>query len=65
MHAISSRNPSVGTSAALVCERIRRIREDITAAESKMDRIRTRIERDRQALFRMEARLPATENEHL
>ena len=63
LHATSSRRPSVGPSAAFVCERIRRIREDITAAESKMERIRIRIERDRQALFRLEARFPDFRNE--
>ena len=64
MCTISLREPLVGMGAVSACERVRRIREDIAAAESKMERIRTRIERDRQALFHWEARLSAFQNGH-
>ena len=46
-------------STASVRDRMQRILEDIEAAESKIERIRNRIERDRQALLRWQVRLPA------
>ena len=50
-------------SAAFVSARMQRIKEDIAAAESKIERIRLRIERDRQALLLWQARLSAIPDE--
>jgi hypothetical protein len=50
-------------STASVRDRMQRIIEDIEAAESKIERIRNRIERDRQALLHWQARLPGRLNE--
>lgn len=50
-------------SAAFIHERMRRIQEDVVAAESKIERIRMRIERDRRALLLWQARLSALQNE--
>jgi hypothetical protein len=44
-------------NTVFIRERIRRIDEDIAAAESKIERIRNRIERDRHALLLWQERL--------
>ena len=50
-------------SAAAIRARMQRIKEDIAAAVSKIERIQCRIERDRQALLLWQARLSATSDE--
>jgi hypothetical protein len=52
-------------STVFVRGRIRRIIEDITAAESKIVRIRNRVERDRLALLHWQARLTGISHERL
>lgn len=66
MNAPPSMSPapiSGAWNSASVRTRIQRIREDIVAAESKIERIRLRIERDRQALLLWQARLTGNSDE--
>jgi predicted nucleic acid-binding Zn-ribbon protein len=55
---------SPAENAAAIRSRMQRIKEDIRAAESKIERIRNRIERDRQALLLWQARMAGISHEH-